>query len=153
MADKIALSIENVLRRKVDPIRMKWIENDGMDSQEHPEHTDRANVLKEIPKDPEDTQEDEPPTLDLINMKSQEDGGIDSQNHIEITHGNSASNCTTVDNNLNSNIMEKSDIDNSVDKDSISDEKTPTDGTETSRSSNRTRKFPASRYSDFLWDS
>jgi hypothetical protein len=64
-----------------------------------------------------------------------------------------ASDCTTVDNNLHSNITEKSDIDNSVDKDTITDEKTPTDGTETNRSSNRARKIPASRYSDFLWDS
>jgi hypothetical protein len=63
MANKIALSIENVLKRKVDPINMKWLENDGMDSQEHIEQTHRANVLKEIPKDPEDPQEDKPPTI------------------------------------------------------------------------------------------
>jgi hypothetical protein len=129
---------------------MKWMEDDGMDSQEHPEQTYIANVHKEIPKDP---QEDEPPTVDPINMKSQEDCGIDSRNHIEIAHGNSTSDCTTVDNNINSNIMEKSDIDCSIDKDSISDEKTPTDRTETNRSSHRARKSPASRYSDFLWDS
>ena len=102
MANKIALSIENVLKRKVDPIRMKWHENDG----------------------------------------------IDSQKHVEPTHEESASDGTTTDNNLISKIMEKSDypdINNSADKDSIPDNKTPTDGNETNRSSNRTRKIPASR--------
>ena len=33
MANKIELSIENVLKRKVDPINMKWQEDDGVDSQ------------------------------------------------------------------------------------------------------------------------
>jgi hypothetical protein len=66
MANKIALSIEDVLKRKVDPINMKWLQNNGMDSQEHIEQTHRANVLKEIPEDPEDPQEDEPPTIPNI---------------------------------------------------------------------------------------
>jgi hypothetical protein len=106
MANKIALSIENVLKRKVDPINMKW----------------------------------------------QEDDRIDSQKQIEPTHEESASDCITMDNNLISNIMEKSDINNLAGEDTIQDTKTPTDGNETNRSSNRARKIPASRYSDFLWE-
>lgn len=106
MANKIALSIENVLKRKVDPINMKW----------------------------------------------QEDDGVDSQKQIEPTHEKSASDCTTTDNNLISNIMEKSDINNLAGEDTILDTKTSTAGNETNRSSNRARKIPASRYSDFLWE-
>jgi hypothetical protein len=109
MPDQIALTIENVLKRKVDPIRMKWQENDG----------------------------------------------IDSQTPTEPAHENSASDCATTDNNLLSIIMEKGDypdINNLADKAVIPDKKTPTDGNETNRSSNRARKIPTSRYSDFLWE-
>jgi hypothetical protein len=82
MANKIALSIENVLKRKVDPISMKW----------------------------------------------QEDDGIDSQKQTEPTHEKTASDCTTTDNNLISNIMEKVDNNNLAGENSIPDTKTPTDG-------------------------
>jgi len=109
MADQIALTIENVLKRKVDTIRMKWQENDR----------------------------------------------VDSQTPMEPAHENSTSDCATTDNNLLSNIMEKGDypdINNLADKEVIPDNKTPIDGNETYRSSNRARKIPTSRYSDFLWD-
>jgi hypothetical protein len=102
---KIALSIESVLKRRMDPISMKWHENEEIVSQEH----------------------------------------------IEPTHEISASDITTTDNKLNTNITEKNeypDITKSVD-DSILDKKTSTDGMETNRSSNHTRKILASRYSDF----
>ena len=38
MANEIALSIEKVLKRKVDPINMEWQENNEIDSQRHTEH-------------------------------------------------------------------------------------------------------------------
>ena len=109
MANKITLSIERVLKRRVDPISMKWQENEEIVSQEH----------------------------------------------IKPTHKKSASDSITTDNNLNTNITEENeypDTTKSADDDSILDKKTPTDGIETNRSSNRTRKIPASRYSDFLWE-
>ena len=39
MANKIALSIESVLKRRVDPISMKWQENEEIVSQEHIKRT------------------------------------------------------------------------------------------------------------------
>ena len=37
MASKIALSIENILQKKADPIHMKWMRNNGIDIQKHTE--------------------------------------------------------------------------------------------------------------------
>jgi hypothetical protein len=48
--------------------------------------------------------------VDPIGVKWQEDDGIDSLKQTEPTHEKAASDCTTTDNNLISNIMEKSDI-------------------------------------------
>ena len=124
MGNEIALSIEKVLKRKVDPINMEGQENNETDSQKH---------------------------IEPIQVKN----GIDSQELIELTHEKSVLDYTIKDNNLISNILEKSDcleINNSVDKDSSLEKITSTDGIETNRSSNRTKKIPASRYSDFLWE-
>ena len=116
MANEIALSIEKVLKRKVDPINTEWQENNETDSQRH---------------------------IEFIPVKY----GIDSQEHTEPTHEKSLSDYAI--------ILDKSDClknKNSADMDIIQDKMPSTDGSEINRSSNRTKKFPASRYSDFLWE-
>jgi len=73
--------------------------------------------------------------------------GIDNQEHIEPTHEKSLSDDTI--------ILDKSDClknKNSADMDILQDKMPSTDGSEINRSSNRTKKFPASRYSNFLWE-
>ena len=116
MANEIALSIEKVLKRKVDPINMEWQENNEIDSQRH---------------------------IEPIPVKY----GIDNLEHIEPTHEKSLSDDTI--------ILDKSDClknKNSADMDILQDKTSSTDGSEINRSSNHTKKFPASRYSDFLWE-
>jgi hypothetical protein len=116
MANEIALSIENVLKRKVDPINKEWQENNEVDSQSH---------------------------IEPIPVKY----GIDSKEYIEPTHEKSLSDYTV--------ILDKIDClknKNSADMDIIQDKTPSTDGSEINRSSDRTKKFPASRYSDFLWE-
>jgi hypothetical protein len=102
MASKIALSIENILQKKADPIHMKWMGNNGIDMQKYTEP-----VHENLPSD------------------------------------------------WFSNILEDNDyqdIKNLTDRDSTPQEKTPTNEHEATRFSNRVRKIPASRYSDFLWE-
>ena len=71
---------------------------------------------------------------------------MDNQEYMESTHEKSSSDVTVA--------IDESDCQknkNPVDKDVIQDT-TSRVCSETNRSSNRTKKFPTSRYSDFLWE-
>jgi len=71
---------------------------------------------------------------------------MDNQEHIESTHEKSSSDFTVA---LDESDYQKNK--NPVDKDVVQDT-TSRVCNETNRSSNRTKKFPTSRYSDFLWE-
>ena len=116
MATKIALSIEKVLKRKVDPINKEWQEKNKLDNHSHTEHS----------PDKHET---------------------DNQEHAELSHMKPLSECTTS--------MDKSDClenKNSADTDILQDKMPSTDSKVIIRSSNRSKKPPASRISDFLWE-
>jgi hypothetical protein len=145
MANGIVSSIEKVFKRKVDPINMEGLENKETDCQKHIEPTRVKNGTgsQELLELTQETQ-----VLDSTTK--------DNQELIEFTQETSILDSATKDNHLTSNTPDKSDCletNKSVDKNS-SPEKiiTTTDGNETNRSSNRTKKTPSARYSDFLWE-
>ena len=74
IASKLALTIESVVKRKVDPIRIKLYGEEGLDSQKHQDQTTQASsssinittdVTHNTPNDPEEEEEEvkhsEPP--------------------------------------------------------------------------------------------
>jgi hypothetical protein len=116
MASKIALTIEKVLKRKVDPINKEWQKQNQLDVHRYTE-------------------------------RSPDKYETDNQELAEHPHEKPLSEYTTS--------LDKRDClenKNSADTDITQDKTLSTDNKEILRSSSRSRKLPASRCNDFLWE-